>query len=83
MPSISEIIPLRILTDHEKRILQHRWPMDADSMAAFSFKDFQTWLYGLDPRDAVILSGDPAFDKFFRGYFAKNKWKFIWRLFWE
>ncbi len=80
--TMGQVIESRILNDHDRWIGTLKWPEDFNSLRKLSFLDFKSWLYGMDPRDAMILSSDPEFRKFFDGYLSSNKWKFIWRLIW-
>lgn len=81
--SNGSVIEERLLTDAQKYLATLHWPENAKTIADLSWADFKTWLYSIEPRDAMILSSDKNFQGFFNGYLTRNKWRFIWRLMWE
>ena len=76
-----QLIQERTLTKEEQYIHGLKYPEHFTMIRKLTVKQFRKWLYGLEPREAMILACDKPFKMFQE--MKLSKWRFIWRLIWE
>ena len=75
------LIQERTKTKEEIYISALKFPSDAFLLLRLTKRQFKMWIYGLDPREAMITACNPTFKLL--SDMKLNKWRFIWKLLWE